>query len=263
MTKPLVPCALLLLTAACGTGDDITPSLDPAGNAASSELSDEFDDAASLERWRLWHQVEGVDPRHDLLDISTTHAGMLTIRPRAGGWFGAFQGPLVYQMVSGDFMVETWVSASKVGSPDAPPDEQFNSAGLMARDPAHGEGHDNWLMFNTGRQTGTQVGTEGKTTVNSQSTLELADGARQGRLRMCRLGSAFIFARHLEGETSFTVTNRYDRPDLPPDLQVGLIVNGWNTSDQQPDLSRTSDLEATFDYIRYSVPGGEADCTAE
>lgn len=257
---------LSILLSGCGADSpsgEAQPSLDPAGvPATDAGLSDEFDDPATLPRWRRWHEVVGVDARHELLDIDQTNPGMLTLRPRAGGWFGGFEGPLLYKMLRGDFLVETSVQAAKVGDPGAPPDEAFNSAGLMVRDPAHGEGQANWIMYNVGRQQDDRVATEGKTTVDSQSTLELVDGANGGRLRICRLGSSFILARQLEGESQFTVTQRYDRSDLPGDVQVGMIANGWNSSEPQPDLSRTPDLEGTFDYVRFSVPSGEDACTA-
>jgi hypothetical protein len=107
------------------------------------------------------------------------------------------------------------------------------------------------------------VGSEGKTTVGSQSTLELVDGPFHGRLRICRVGSAIVLARMLDGETVWRVMNRYDRGDMPEDLQVGMIVNGWNSSGPEPDLSRAPDVEATFDYVRFAVPDGEAGCVAQ
>jgi hypothetical protein len=252
-----------LLLPACGSNGDPEPSLDPAGTPVSDELSDELDDPATLSRWRQWDQVEGDDPRHDLLDLAQTNPGRLTLRPKAGGWYGSYQGPLIYKMVRGDFRVETWVSAAKIGNPDAPPDEQFNSAGLLARDPEHGPGHDDWVMVNTGRQLGALVGSEGKTTVGSQSTLELVDGAFRGRLRICRVGSVFVLARMLEGETQWRVINRYERGDLPGDLQVGMVATAWNTSEVEPDLSLAPDVEATFDYVRFGAPGSEAGCVGE
>ncbi len=254
--------ALLLLLPACGEGDDPEPSLDPAGAPASNELSDELDDPATLSRWRQWDEVQG-EERTEHLDLAQSRPGMLTLRPKAGGWYGTHQGPLVYKMVRGDFRVETWVSAAKVGNAEAPPDEQFNSAGLIARDPEYGPGHDDWVMVNTGRQLGELVGSEGKTTVGSQSVLELVDGAFRGRLRICRVGGVIVLARMLEGETAWRVLNRYDRSDLPEDLQVGMVATGWNTSEQEPDLLRTPDVEATFDYVRFAVPQGEAGCVGE
>jgi hypothetical protein len=253
---------LLLLLPACGQ-DGAEPSLDPDGAPASDGLSDELDDPATLSRWRQWDEVQGEDSRTEHLDLAQSHPGMLTLRPKAGGWYGSYQGPLIYKMVQGDFRVETWVSAAKLGNPEAPPDEQFNSAGLMARDPEHGPGHENWVMVNTGHQAGALVGSEGKTTVGSQSTLELVDGPFRGRLRMCRVGGVIVVARMLEGETAWRVLNRYDRSDLPEDLQVGMVATGWNTSAEDPDFSRTPDVEGTFDYVRFAVPSGEAGCVAE
>ncbi len=262
MIRSLHPWLLLVALSACSSDAEPQASLDPEGSPASAELSDEFDDSSSRSRWRLWHEVAELQPRHDLLDIAQTHPGMLTVRPKAGGWFGGEEGPLLYTMIQGDFLVETWVSASKIGDPSVAPDEQYNSAGLLVRDPVHGEGRANWIMLNVGRQEGARVATEGKTTVNSVSTLELTDGPRQGRLRICRRGSTFVLARQMEGESEFTVTQRYDRSDLPADLQVGLVATAWNSATPEPDRSRTPDIEGTFDYVRFSVPGSDADCTA-
>lgn len=269
MRSTVLACVLCLLPA-CGSegsdgsdGSDDAPgsNVDPPGEPVSDALSDEFDDASTRSRWRLWQDVSGEDPRHELLDIDQTHPGMLTIRPRAGGWYAEHEGPLLYKLVDGDFLVETWVAASKVGDPDAPPDQPYNSAGLLVRDPNHAPGRDNWVMYNVGRQDG-RVASEGKTTVDSQSVLELVEGARQGRLRICRLGSQLVLARQLDGEAAFTVTQRYDRGDLPGTLQVGTIVNGWNSLGPEPNLDVAPDLEATFDYVRFSRPTTEADCTA-
>ncbi len=254
---------LLPVLPACGGEDDAAePSLDPAGVAASEGLSDELDDPASLSRWRQWDEVEGGE-RTEHVDVGESNPGMLTLRPKAGGWYGRYAGPLVYKMVRGDFRVETWVSAAKVGNPEAPPDEQFNSAGLLARDPEFGPGHDDWVMVNVGRQAGTLVGSEGKTTVGSQSTLELVEGGFRGRLRICRVGGVIVLARMLEGETAWRVLNRYERSDLPRDLQVGMVATGWGSSAQEPDLSRTPDVEGTFDYVRFAVPSDEVGCVAE
>lgn len=256
-----LPWALLLILPAC-QDDGPQASLDPEGVPASAELSDELDDPGTLSRWRQWDEVEG-ETRTEHLDVAESTAGMLTLRPRAGGWYGSYRGPLIYKMVKGDFRVETWVSAHKLGNVEVPPDEQFNSAGLLARDPEHGPGHDDWVMVNVGRQLGALVGSEGKTTVGSQSTLELVEGAFRGRLRMCRVGGVVIVARMLEGESEWRVLNRFERGDLPESLQVGMVATGWNTGEEQPELSRVPDLEARFDYVRFAGVGSEADCTAE
>ncbi len=272
MAKIFVCGVVGLLPLACSSGGDSSAASgvegpvavdEPAGAAGSDPgLSDEFNDASTMSQWRRWDQVAGREALHDVLDISTTNDGMLTLQPRTSGWYDHFEGPLLYKMVQGDFLAETFVAATSRTTPGAIPSEQFNSAGMLVRDPTHGRGHDNWVMVNTGRQRGDLIASEGKTTVDSRSDLQLFDGANRGRLRLCRVGTAVVVARQLEGETEFTVTNRFDRPDLPAQVQVGLVANGWNTSDPEPDLSRTPDLEATFDYIRFSVPASETDCIA-
>ena len=77
------------------------------------------------------------------------------------------------------------------------------------------------------------------------------------------MGGVIVLARMLEGETAWRVLNRYDRGDLPEDLQVGMVATGWGSSGERPDLGRTPDIEATFDYGRFALPSSEADCVGE
>jgi hypothetical protein len=111
---------LLLILTGC-QGDGPEESLDPEGVEASDELSDELDDPGTLSRWRQWDEVEGGE-RTEHVDVAESNPGMLTLRPKAGGWYGSYQGPLIYKMVRGDFRVETWVSAAKVGNGEVPPE---------------------------------------------------------------------------------------------------------------------------------------------
>lgn len=251
--------AVLLLVAACSSGgdddgdDQINMKTDRDGGVvAPAELSDEFDDASSLDDWTLFHTVQGVGARHSTLDIDTTTPGALTIAPTANnGWFEDDKGPFIFKSVTGNFSAYTKVVAGRAGDASQAPSQQFNSAGLLARDPASREGgNEDWLMYNVGFQDG-RVGSEGKTTVDSGSTLFIVDGDFRAELVLCRVGDAFVMYRKNEGASSFEETNRFDRADLPETLQVGLIGNGYGP---------TPDLVATFEYVRFSVPSSEAGC---
>ncbi len=214
----------------------------PAKLPTDSTLSDEFDDATSLSDWSQLGQA-------DTVDIDTQTAGTLTVVPQAGGWYGNFTGLLLWKSVTGDFVVETSVHAA-ARSGNGVPSEPYNSAGLLIRDPASRSGAENWVMHNVGFQDG-RIGTEGKTTTNSGSILVIEPASvTSGVLRICRNNNSIELARKLEGESAFKVTHSYTRGDFPKTLQVGLVVNGWNSQGGQPDTSRMPDLRATFDYVR-------------
>lgn len=218
-------------------------------------IADEFDDATTLGQWTLLHQQQQVPARHSLLDIDQTRAGHLVIEPTANnGWFEDDKGPLLFQLVTGDFVARTYVRAANRNSPSNPPTAQFNSTGFVARDPASVVGgSENWLMYNVGYQD-TFGGSEGKTTVNSASTLFIIAGATEGELILCRRGSTFRMIRRLAGEPALNETNVFNRPDLPQTLQLGLIANGYTAN---------PDLRAEFDWVRIAVPQSDADCYAD
>ena len=215
-----------------------------------SALSDEFDDAASLASWSILNVVEGTASLYTRLDIAS---GRATIVPIQSGWFGDGKGPFVYKHVTGNFVMQAHVTARNTSNAQNPPSRQYNSAGLLVRDPASVSGSENWLMYNVGFQE-TFVGTEGKTTVDSTSQLFLTPGAKSGRLVICRLGSAFSMWRRLDGENTWQETDHFDRPDLPARLQVGIIANGY---EGPPDIT------AEFEYIRFEVPNSVNDCTTD
>ena len=239
-----------------GGGDQ---GLDP--DDSDAQFSDEFDDASTLGQWTRGHEDEGRDAQYSTLDVDESTAGALTIVPTRDGWFGDFDGPLLFKEVSGDFVIKTLVQAGSTSDPATAPMNLFNSAGLLVRDPDHQPGVENWIMHNLGFQA-EFVGSEGKTTVNSESMLTLVPGPNRGRLRLCRTGDRFILARRLDGESAFMQTHEFNRADLPDTLQVGLVANGWNSGGLEPDLSITPDLRATFDYIRLWTGASEADCLA-
>lgn len=222
----------------------------PVLNGASG---DDFS-VDSLEQWSLRHQVEGTDPQYSLLDINQTTVGALTIEPTlTPGWFAGGDAPLVYRLVDGNFTVETEVTVTSTSNPPLPPQSDFNSAGLMARNPAGANGAENYIMVNIGRQNGTipdGVGTEHKSTTNSNSVLSLQAGSTSGRLLLCRVGDEFSTYRFLDNETGWSLIETETRTDMPQQLQVGIVANGFSGPD----------LRAVFEYIQLRVPTNSAQC---
>ena len=247
--------ALVMLAFACSSngddgvtdtgvnGKDAAPTMD-ADVIDPGELDDEFDDPGSLDDWTLLDSS-----LHEVLEIA---GGRLTIVPRPNAaWFEDDKGPFLFKEIGGNFAVHTFVIAGNTSDPDAAPTFEFNSAGFVARDPASRiGGSENWLMLNVGFQDG-RIGSEGKTTVDSRSTLFITDGSHRAELILCRVGARFLMLRKNEGESSFTETDRFDRPDMPTDLQVGVVANGYGSS---------PNLRAVFDYVRFKTPESESDC---
>ena len=253
------------------TPDAVVPSPDavaPSPDAAPppvdpfAGLSDEFDDPATLAtRWRWRQAVEGGPPQTAVFDVNASHPGMLSIQPLTSGWFGVYSGPFLYQHVRGDILLEVEVFAGRVGLLDAAPTRPYNSAGIVVRDPVHGRNADNWLMVNIGHQA-EFVGTETKTTVDSQSVLILDEAPHRGRLRLCRVGSTYVMGRFLTNDEAWTEIRRYERPDLPDEVQLGLVTNGWNSLVAEPNPNVAPDLFARFGYARFRRPAGLDDCLA-
>ncbi|MEM6818361.1 MAG: PASTA domain-containing protein [Pseudomonadota bacterium] len=224
---------------------------------ATSSFTDEFNDAPSLSDWSLRHQVEGTNQQYSTLDINTSRAGYLVLIPSVrSGWFAAGRAPLVFKEITGNFAVQTYVVARSLGSASVAPASEFNSAGLLARNPAGATGPENYIMVNLGRQDTRipgSVGSEAKTTVNSNSTLTLDAAGFEGDILLCRVGNEMIAYRRLAADPDWVELDRYTRADLPATLQVGLVVNAFQTP---------IDIRAEFDYIReLPTPSNDTQCT--
>lgn len=219
---------------------------------AASGFSDEFNDECSLSAWT------GINLDAATVDIDGRTDGQLTLTFDAGspmyyGWYQDYAGPFLHKPVTGNFLAVTQVSAHHSNDANLPPTSQYNSAGILARDPASVDGNENWLVYNLGFQENS-VATEGKTTDNSVSVLTLlpTGGVFRSELAMCRFGANFRLFRRLETETGWRLEHTYSRPDLPATLDLGLMANAW----QSP-----ATIRAEYDYIRLTVPTSEADCS--
>jgi len=229
---------------------DLTISTGPA----SSSFGDEFDND-SLSDWSLRHVVEGTAAQYTTLDINQSTSGQLTIIPtQTPGWFAAGDAPFVFKSLSGNFAVHTRVNADSVSNPGQAPSSTFNSAGLIARNPAGATGPENYIMLNVGMQNNVNgAGSETKTTVNSSSTLFLQPGSNIGDLVLCRIGDDFYTFRFLSVDSDWVQTTVFNRPDLPTTLQVGMAVSAFTAP---------PDLRAEFEFIRLlPTPSAPADCT--
>lgn len=290
--KPWAWAALTLLSfAGCSSGSNNDPVLDLSMGAMDASgsmpsdlagpglggLSDDFS-GAQLAGW-----MDLFPNLHRTLSLA---AGRLTLDPVSVDqthWFSDQHGPLLYKLVSGNFVVETDVRVGRQSDVLQAPRGQFSAGGFVLRDPQsvapRGE---RWVMYNVGYQVSGPA-REAKTTrpgnPASLSTLYLMDsgGVLSGRLRVCRLGSMLHFFHQLTGEAAWVeeaytagttpmgngtgdatpgVVNggviRFDRPDLPSTLQVGVLAGNW---------AAPYETRAEFEYVRFATASTLADCT--
>ena len=253
-----------------------TPTLSPVTYEAPADavpddlaaLSDEFASGASLRRWTQFHEAERWPSMVRRLEVR--RGGELYLEPHTSGWYADFHAPFMYREVTGDFVVTARLRADGIGG--GVPTSQWSLAGLMARAPRtvtretwtpNGE---NWVFVTAGvaEEPGVPV-FETKTTVNSRSRLRLHP-AREGwvELRITRVGAAFELATRSDGEP-WVVRDRFDRPDLPATLQVGLnAYTDWYHARSMHDDPRrfnttvltdgTPDMGLRVDWVRFARP---------
>lgn len=202
-------------------------------------IDDEFDDDLSL--WEV------LNPQSVTLTIAE---GFLHLDPAANTlWFQDAAGPLVWQLVEGDFIVTADVTSRRLSNPALPPLATYRTGGLMARNPS--DASENYVFIAVGSEENPEA-VETKTTTNSNSVYdEVPWPGAEGEVRICRIGARFEMLIRERGGT-WQSLDVYDRPDLPSALQVGPFGFA-NQADP--------DLRVSFDWVRFDLPGQVSDCT--
>jgi hypothetical protein len=232
-------------------------------------FSDEFGDEKSLANWKQFHQAEGWMTMTKTLDVNKTSAGNLYFEPMTSGWFEDFHGAFLFKEITGDFLATTRLKVS--GKTGEMPTALWSLAGLMAREPRPAVTKDswqprgeNWLFLTTGiAEPGGQMVFETKSTANSRSNLKLRP-AKTGwvELGIARVRSAFVLLYRYDGETKWTIQERFHRRDLGRTLQVGInAYSDWYGAQEfhkDPFKFNTTevkngkaDLVLQVDYVRF------------
>lgn len=241
-----------------------------AGPDDLAVLSDEFGDTATQGNWLRVFDVErtGAD-QLERFDIDRTQKGWMTLTPYTSTWYRDYRGALVHKRVRGDFVATTRVHTSGRSGRGAPA-SQFSLAGIMVRTPRDvtpqtwRPGGENYIFLSHGaanRPGNYQF--EVKTTSASDSNLEISETRHaETEIRIARLGSHFILLRREPGGR-WQVHRRYQRPDMPADMQVGMTVYSDYENASRLDPARHNvtvirggnpDLVARFDYFRFRRP---------
>lgn len=256
-----------VMTTGCTSG---LPKSDVSGTSAQTlpdiaNLSDEFDSASSLAQWKHVDQVEGW--KADQLETCAVKEGGLRLVPYTSTWYQDYRGVLLFKEITGDFIMTAKVRSTGRDGVNAPL-SQFSLAGLMARAPrsdsadSWSPGKENYIFLSLGAaDVGGLYKFEAKTTVNSQSTLELASaGGPEALLQIVRIGPKFFV---LCKQGAWRVQKRYMRTDMPQQLQLGMTVyTDYPTASQIPpeQHNRTvlrgghPDLIGTYDFVRFRRP---------
>ncbi|MEM8898755.1 MAG: DUF1349 domain-containing protein [Bacteroidota bacterium] len=232
-------------------------------------LSDEFDQAESMENWTSFHESEGW-PNHALkANIDTDSEGNFHLEPNTGFWYGEVHcGPYYFKQVEGDFTVTTRVKAS--GKNTEVPQKLFSLAGLMIRSPRQegvaktDKGHENWLFLSTGYAKGkNQAQFETKLTIKGKSKLKILP-APEGWVEIAIRREGDQFTMYVNKEGKWEVLRTLTHPNMSERLQVGMIAyTDFNAKMKRRYIfSRSSlnttvftdgepDLIARFEYIRF------------
>jgi hypothetical protein len=248
-----------------------------------SSLNDEFDRPCSLQEWSNINITEGWNAEQlEQHDIGISNDGSLTMIPFTSSWFADYRGILLYKLVSGNFIFETDVSVTN-RTETGLPSSDYSLAGLMVRTPktlttgATGwtPGMENYVFLALGWASTSHPSCpacpgphfEVKNTINSNSSLNISSIPQpQATIRMLRINGVIIVLRRLPGG-NFTVHARYNRQDMPSEIQLGFVTyTDWPNVSQYNYITQNSnvlnddfdntvtwnpDLIGSFDYGRF------------
>ncbi|MCQ3942988.1 MAG: hypothetical protein DPW22_07200 [Alphaproteobacteria bacterium] len=140
-------------------------------------------------------------------------------------------------------------------------DNGYQFSGIIARDPSSdGMLSRESYVFSVVGWRGDYMSAETKTTIGGVSTVDGPPWPNgDADLRICRVGASFrLYDRPYTGSRTATgawnLAIQYDRPDLPRELQVGLIA--YTYTDE-------FDLRAHFTHVSVEAVGSVDDCTRD
>lgn len=167
-------------------------------------------------------------------------------------WFESSQGGLAYQNITGNFTLSATVSVRKTSDANAAVDCNVCLGGLMARSPDNRSGEDYVHIVSGNTPQG--LGYETKNTNDSVSPFEpISDGATDHELRICREDATFRLYQRALGAGTWVLVATYNRPDLPPTLQVGFNI-------YTAQSGALADLRVIYEDVSLTTFAGSPGC---
>lgn len=167
-------------------------------------------------------------------------------------WFEGDQGGLIYRNITGNFTLSARVSVRMASDANVAVNCNICLGGLMARSPDNRNGEDYVHIVSGNTPSG--LGYETKNTNNSDSPFEpIADGSADHELRICRDGSTFRLYQRAIGAQTWNLAQTYERPDLPPTLQVGLNI-------YTAQSGNLADLRVIYEQVQLDTFTGSPGC---
>ena len=223
-----------------GDGDATTTTTSTTGNPEDIPVDDEFDLGELDDIWQVYNS--------DRAEMSFADSRIILDPDPFSVWWEGSQAILVFQMGSGDFMVTADITATNLAE-TGPPTTGLRLGGVMMRDPYSST--ENYVAALVGAGADALV-IETKTTTESQSDLQEYDWpAAAAELRICRVGSTFRLLARNQGQSAWTQLIDYERPDLPTDMDAGIVAYAAEAN---------ADLRVTSDWIHFAAVTSLGDC---
>ncbi len=230
-------------------------------------LDDDFTSKQSLSNWQTHHQTEDWPNFTNKVEIKESES-IFYIEPATSAWYGEFhRSPYYFKLVEGNFTVITKLKVTGLNT--LSPTKGFSLAGLMLRSPRPSyipkdkKGYENWMFLSTG--SATKKGKpqfESKNTVKGESKLKVFS-SKQGwiYLSISRIDNKFYQCYRYDGEQQWSLLRVIDRPDMPNELQAGMLAYSgfwsllkWYLNPRKFNtmvIENKSDLIARFDFIKF------------
>jgi hypothetical protein len=101
-----------------------------------TELSDEFDNPATLSDWRRNEVEEGWGiNKLETWDIDTSRPGHMRVMPYSSSWYENWTGAYAYKPVTGDFVATMRMHANRRNGLPGRPGSAYSLGGIMVRTP--------------------------------------------------------------------------------------------------------------------------------
>jgi regulation of enolase protein 1 (concanavalin A-like superfamily) len=202
-------------------------------------MNDDFNSDSLNADWKIFNA--------DMIDMKLSGSQLVLTPKIESVWWMKDNGPLIYKMAEGDFSFSTKVKTRKASDTTNYPDKEWQFGGIMLRDSAseNTERGENYVFIVVGYR-GSKLQVEVKSTQKNKSdVIGINWQTGDAEVRISRKGNLFYMMARKDPSEEWQVMETYNRPDLPKQLQAGIIVYSYSYG------RGVFDLTARFDEIKF------------